>query len=261
VAELIDALFKVQKFLVSAIRDTSGSGVDMSLGFRRKHNLKYPVPIKIGGTLSPSLLDPLLQLYEAARTNLSGPLTRAILTDLQAYDAAAARHASLAGPDVMARLAAAAAPAASDAMRLSNAKIEAMTVDATAPPSSALMHICYSQRIAADVSIAVYNLICIMIDAVNVGGYCLPGGVKGSRRVLFKSLFKYGCNLSMVHDLSRLTIKVPDLTAMATLVEALHAHSALLVTRCKNRFAADANTDDAGGYGARGVFFGGLNSP
>jgi hypothetical protein len=83
--------------------------------------------------------------------------------------------------------------------------------------------------------------------------------VKGARRILFKSLFKYGCDLSKCHDLSRLTIKVPNLTVMATLIEALHAHSALLVTRCKNRFAEDANTDDAGGCGAR--FLGDSNKP
>jgi hypothetical protein len=147
------------------------------------YHLQHPVPSpesRIGAAIPTSLLDPLLELYTAARTKISGLLTRTILSDLEAYNMAAAKHIALAGPDVMARLAAAATPAASDAMRLSSAEIEAMTVDATAPPSTALMHITHSQRIAADVSIAVYDLICLMIDAANVGGYCLPGGVRCS---------------------------------------------------------------------------------
>ena len=135
-----------------------------------------------------------------------------------------------------------------------------MTFDANAPPPTSLHFIVYSQRQAADVSIEVYHIACDMIDAVVGGGdgggegaaakgaYCIPGGVKGDRRILFKSLFKYGGIFSNCRDLSRLTICVLNLTAGAILAEAIHKHPLLLVIRCKNRFAASANTSDSGGY-------------
>ena len=61
-------------------------------------------------------------------------------------------------------------------------------------------------------------------------------------------MFKYGGELGLFHDLSRVTIKVPNLTVMAELVEALHKHPDLYVVRCKNRFDTTANTTDSGGY-------------
>ena len=214
-------------------------------------HLQHPAPSpesSIGGTMEPTKINKLLELYSDARNTISVPLVRAVLQDVNEYDQAAAKHTVLAGLAVMARLAAAATPGASESMALTPTKIAEMTADKKAPPPTALLFVLYSQRVAADVSIAAYNLICVMIDAVGVGGVCIPGGVKGSRRIIFKTLFKYGGLLSKCHDLSRLTIKVPTLAVMATLVEALHNHSELLVIRCKNRFDPEANADEAGGY-------------
>jgi hypothetical protein len=97
----------------------------------------------------------------------------------------------------------------------------------------------------------VYKVVCDMITAVGVGGYCIPGNVKQSRRIIFKTLFSYGGLLSKCRDLSRLTIKVPNLTVMAELIAALHAHQMLQVIRCKNRYDPAAKTAEAGGYRVR----------
>eukprot|EP00729_Bicosta_minor_P032604 gene32604-biopygen22388 len=223
--------------------------------------LKHPVPSpesKIGGTIeNPKQFASLVTIYTAARTAISGPLVRAIVKDLSEYDNAAAKHTALAGPAAMARLEAAATTEASASMLLTADQLAEMTFDANAPPPTSLHFIVYSQRQAADVSIDVYHIACDMIDAVVGGGgegaaakgaYCIPGGVKGDRRILFKSLFKYGGIFSNCRDLSRLTICVLNLTARAILAEAIHKHPLLLVIRCKNRFAASANTSDSGGY-------------
>eukprot|EP00729_Bicosta_minor_P013061 gene13061-biopygen23079 len=223
---------------------------------------KHPVPSpesNIGGTVeNPKQFASLMTIYAAARTAISGPLVRAIVKDLSEYDNAAAKHTALAGPAVMARLAAAATPEASASMELTADQLAEMTFDANAPPPTSLHFIVYSQRQAADVSIEVYHIACDILDAVVGGGggegaaakgaYCIPGGVKGDRRILFKSLFKYGGVFSNCRDLSRLTICVLNLAAGAILAEAIHKHPLLLVIRCKNRFAASANTSDSGGY-------------
>eukprot|EP00729_Bicosta_minor_P032687 gene32687-biopygen17503 len=125
-----------------------------------------------------------------------------------------------------------------------------MTHDSMAPASTSLSYVAYAQRVAADVSIAVYVVICLMITAVGVGGYCIPGNVKQSRRIIFKTLFKYGGIFLKCRDLSRVTIKVPNLMVMVQLAEALHKHPQLRVWRCKNRFSAKerGNAQDSGGY-------------
>eukprot|EP00729_Bicosta_minor_P032578 gene32578-biopygen8578 len=237
-------------------------GDDDTGDWNRFYQLKHPVPSpesKIGGTVkNPKRFASLMTIYTAARTAISGPLVRAIVKDLAEYDNAAAKHTALAGPAVMARLAAAATTEASASMLLTADQLAEMTFDGNAPPPTSLHFIVYSQRQAADVSIEVYHIACDMIDAVvgdgggegaaAKGAYCIPGGVKGDRRILFKSLFKYGGIFSNCRDLSRLTICVLNLTAGAILAEAIHKHPLLLVIRCKNRFAASANTSDSGGY-------------
>lgn len=251
--------------LVAALSKPDRGDEDTGDWASNLYQLKRPVPSpesKIGGTVAnPKQFAALMTVYAAARTAISGPLVRAIVKDLSEYDNAAAKHAALAGPAVMARLAAAAAPEASASMLLTADQLAEMTFDVNAPPPTSLHFIVYSQRQAADVSIEVYHIACDMIDAVVGGGgdgggegaaakgaYCIPGGVKGDRRILFKSLFKYGGIFSNCRDLSRLTICVLNLTAGAILAEAIHKHPLLLVIRCKNRFAASANTSDSGGY-------------
>lgn len=204
----------------------SGDGTGDWFG---EYQLKYPVPSpesKIGGTVeNPKQFASLMTIYTAVRTAISGPLVRAIVKDLSEYDNAAAKHTALAGPAVMTRLAAAATTEASASMELTADQLAEMTFDANAPPPTSLHFNVYSQRQAADVSIEVYHIACDMIDAVVGGGdgggegaaakgaYCIPGGVKGDRRILFKSLFKYGGIFSNCRDLSRLTICVLNLTA------------------------------------------------
>lgn len=209
-----------------------------------------------GGELtkdSMKLLQPLLDDFTAARINVTGPLVKQILKDIEAYDEEYAAQVASAPDGTLERLAASAAIVKQQQKdELAMEVVVEMARDAAAPPATDSLEYCiYAQSIASGVMPHFYELassICLAATA-GAGAHvkCLPASIKGLRRIVSKSMSKYG-NFAQCHDMARLTIQVRDLDTLADILEAAVASERLKVIRCKNRFDRSHNAIPDGGY-------------
>ena len=116
-------------------------------------------------------------------------------------------------------------------------------------PLDALAYVAHARLAAGPVSIMLYEVVSELLHAHAVeGSECLPGMVKGSARIVFKSMTKYLGNTSKCHDLARATVSVRTLADAVAVVLAVLACPLIVVIRAKNRFDPSYDAIPIGGY-------------
>ena len=239
------------------------------------------VLIIAGGQITAAV-QPLVDNFVQARLNVSEPLVEQVLKDADAYVAEFKRQLAV-SPDpeaALARLAKVEADAKD--FRPSAEELADATHDLEAPETSSLHYAVYAQYKAAGAAVALSAALTTVLTGVSGGlvGKCslMMGNVKGIRRIVSKSMTKYG-DFALCRDMARATICVDNLEDMATIAEALvdndpftisdaegeageskHTSSSsefvapfasrdkLCVLRCKNRFDPKFDTISGGGY-------------
>ena len=94
-----------------------------------------------------------------------------------------------------------------------------------------------------------YRAVSNIVDSFNDPKVlAVPGGVKRIRRIVFKTVTRYGCDFSKCRDMSRITVRVPDLALVADVAEALLRSEDMAFFRVKNRFAKEYDAAPMGGY-------------
>lgn len=174
-------------------------------------------------------------------------LTLTIVIDIESYGAEFAKQLKAAQPNTMEEVAAAVQQAVKGAP--SKAEIANLTADPEAPPPEQIEYGAYMQRIAGPVSIGLYLVVTQLIASTPnaAGAYCVPGPVKGLRRMVAKTIAKY-TSFANCRDLARCTVQVPTLDALAAFLKALVDCKQVTILRIKNRFADDYDPLPAGGY-------------
>ena len=116
-------------------------------------------------------------------------------------------------------------------------------------PLDALAYVAHARLAAGPVSIMLYEVVSELLHAHAIeGSECLPGMVKGSARIVFKSMTKYLGNTSKCHDLARATVSVRTLADAVAVVLAVLACPLIVVIRAKNRFDPSYDAIPIGGY-------------
>ena len=127
----------------------------------------------------------------------------------------------------------------------------AATASSVAAPDIALDSLAYvalARLSAGPVSIVLYEVVSGLLHSLGINGECLPGMVKGSPRIIFKSMTKYGGDTSKCHDLARATISVRTLADVVAVVVTILACPLIVVIRIKNRFDPLYDAVPSGGY-------------
>ena len=188
-----------------------------------------------------------IQMFLQARTAVGQKLTASILTDIDSYQAEFTKQAAAAPPGTLDQVEAA-AQAAKGAVP-SPQEIERLTVDPDAPPPEQIEHALHNQRKAAPTAISLYLVVAALIASTPaaIGAYCVPGPVKGLRRMVAKTIAKYA-SFAFCRDIARCTVHVPTLAALLAFLEALLQCGNVLILRVKNRFAFGYDPLPAGGY-------------
>eukprot|EP00039_Didymoeca_costata_P000170 m.44431 g.44431 ORF g.44431 m.44431 type:complete len:793 (-) comp10094_c0_seq2:97-2475(-) len=114
--------------------------------------------------------------------------------------------------------------------------------------STSLEYIVYSRQAAGKTSVELCSILSKVLQKISAKVTISPGSVKKVRRIIFKSLIKYGGNFSNCCDMARATLKVANLEDVAKVVETLLVAEPLTVLRVKNRFAAKYDAIPEGGY-------------
>lgn len=193
------------------------------------------------------VINPSIKAFLAARVDKVEALTLTIVIDIESYGAEFAKQLKAAQPNTMEEVAAAVQQAVKGAP--SKAEIANLTADPEAPPPEQIEYGAYMQRIAGPVSIGLYLVVTQLIASTPnaAGAYCVPGPVKGLRRMVAKTIAKY-TSFANCRDLARCTVQVPTLDALAAFLKALVDCKQVTILRIKNRFADDYDPLPAGGY-------------
>ena len=116
-------------------------------------------------------------------------------------------------------------------------------------PLDSLAYVAHARLAAGPVSIMLYEVVSELLHAHDIeGSECLPGMVKGSARIVFKSMTKYLGNTSRCHDLARATVSVRTLADVVAVVLAVLACPLIVVIRSKNRLDPLYDAIPIGGY-------------
>ena len=118
----------------------------------------------------------------------------------------------------------------------------AIMCDSGAPEPTHPAYALYIRKVGTAGSIVLYLLLCSIASAVGCDAEVLPGGLKGLRRIVFKSCLNYGCDFSMCKDGIRATIILQTLAGVLQMLLALLRADDIVVVRMKNRFGQEHMT-------------------
>ena len=120
----------------------------------------------------------------------------------------------------------------------------AITSDPDAPDPGHPAYALYIRKVATAGSIILYLLMCAIASVADCGAEVLPGGLKGLRRIVFKTCLNYGCDFSKCKDGIRATLILPTLAALLQMLLAVFRDDSLVVVRIKNRYGEDPQTNE-----------------
>jgi hypothetical protein len=120
--------------------------------------------------------------------------------------------------------------------------------DPEAPPPHDPGYVLYIRRCGTRGSVALYLLVSGIVAAADPGAEVFPGGLKGLRRIVFKSFLNYRGQFSCVKDGIRCTVVLPTIAAVLRTLHAILDAANLVVCRLKNTFARSYDAKPFGGY-------------
>lgn len=195
-----------------------------------------------------SPLDVVVASFSEARIEMTPPLTTMLVADIDEYQQVFDRKvAESGGPNILDELDA--TVTAAQRRIPSETEIKGLTRDKAAPNPVKLGYAAHIRKMAAPTALTLYMLASILIasTAQAAGAYCIPGPIKGLRRMVAKVIEKYD-SFGPCHDIARCTVHFPSFPALIAFLEALIGCGQVIILRIKNRFKAAYDAVPNGGY-------------
>ena len=200
---------------------------------------------KAAAATSP--LDVVVASFSEARIEMTPALTTMLVADIDEYQQVFDRKvAESGGPNILDELDATVTAAR---RRIpSETEIKGL-LDKAAPNPVKLGYAAHIRKMAAPTALTLYMLASILIasTAQAAGAYCIPGPIKGLRRMVAKVIEKYD-SFDPCHDVARCTVHFPSFPALIAFLDALIGCGQVLIIRIKNRFKAAYDAVPNGGY-------------
>ena len=157
-----------------------------------------------------------LDAYNAIRAEKAPELRLAILQDIHMYSELYDEHRNRTEPEVFERLAKIEEQLPQkvemiegEELMVDDKDYDRITKDSSAPEDSrSLEYLLYARSVAAATSDKLYRAVSDIVDRFNDPKVvAVPGGVKRIRRIVFKTVTKYGCDFGKCRDMSRITVQ------------------------------------------------------
>ena len=207
------------------------------------------------------LVDELLPLHEERRATATEATVAAVLADVKAHGAEAAAQTAVPGAaDAVKQMDAAVAARIPQTVVLDDggdggpvpatddvADELALLDDPEArDPERPGLALCL-RSVGVRGSVVLHLLVCMVAAGVGRGAEVLPGGLKGLRRVTFKSALNCCCRFARRRDGTRATIVASTLLEALWMLLALLDAEGLVLLRAKNRFTPGNDPVPLGG--------------
>ena len=118
-----------------------------------------------------------------------------------------------------------------------------------APTGNTCKNAFFLRRRAGAACAFLYSLVCgVVVTGGDSGALVIPGGIKAIPRMVFKTMVNYAGDYSKCKDVTRITIQVGSLQAVAKTVRELFDAEGLRIIRMKDRFRPGYDSTPTGGY-------------